>query len=55
LPNKYENRVRKVFDRIVASSDAFLITNLKNIRYLTGFRGSFAIALFNWTGLLSIC
>lgn len=50
MPNKYENRVRKVFDRIVTSSDAFLITNLKNIRYLTGFRGSFAIALLTGHG-----
>jgi len=45
LANKYENRAKKVFDKISASSDAFLITNLKNIRYLTGFKGSFAIAL----------
>lgn len=50
MANKYENRVKKVFDKISSYSDAFLVTNLKNIRYLTGFKGTFAIALLTWTG-----
>jgi len=45
LEDKYISRIRKVFDKIASSSDAFLITNLKNIRYLTGFTGSFAVFL----------
>ncbi len=50
MENKYENRIKKVFDKISPSSEAFLITNLKNIEYLTGFRGSFSIALLTWKG-----
>ncbi|MCS7214928.1 MAG: Xaa-Pro peptidase family protein [Thermodesulfovibrio sp.] len=45
MANKYEVRVKKVFDKISSSSEAFLITNMKNIRYLTGFKGSFGIVL----------
>lgn len=45
MSDKYKRRVEHVFDRIRSDSDAFLLTNLKNIRYLTGFTGSFAIAL----------
>jgi Xaa-Pro aminopeptidase len=50
LKNKYENRIKKVFDKISSNSEAFLITNLKNIRYLTGFRGSFAVTLLTPQG-----
>ncbi|GAB5045970.1 M24 family metallopeptidase [Thermodesulfovibrio sp. TK110] len=45
MADKYEKRVKKVFDKVSSTSEAFLITNLKNIRYLTGFKGSFAVAL----------
>ncbi|MCS7163724.1 MAG: aminopeptidase P family protein [Thermodesulfovibrio sp.] len=50
MENKYEIRTKRVFDRISSSSDAFLITNIKNIKYLTGFSGSFGIALVTWKG-----
>lgn len=49
MANKYESRVKKTFDKINSHSEAFLVTNLKNIRYLTGFRGSFAITLLTGT------
>lgn len=45
MSDKYRRRLEKVFERIKTDSNAFLITNLKNIRYLTGFNGSFAVAL----------
>lgn len=50
MATKYENRVKKVFERISSNSQAFLITNLKNIRYLTGFTGSFGIVLLTEKG-----
>ncbi|MEN2985702.1 MAG: Xaa-Pro peptidase family protein [Thermodesulfovibrionaceae bacterium] len=40
----YKSRVKKVFET-VSESDGFLITNIKNIRYITGFTGSFAVAV----------
>ncbi|WP_353683363.1 Xaa-Pro peptidase family protein [Thermodesulfovibrio sp. 3907-1M] len=49
MANKYEKRFKKVLDKI--TSPAFLITNLKNIRYLTGFKGSFAVVLLTHKGL----
>lgn len=51
MADKYEKRFKKVFDKVNANSEAFLITNLKNIRYLTGFKGSFAVALLTNKGL----
>ncbi|MEN2994308.1 MAG: aminopeptidase P family protein [Thermodesulfovibrio sp.] len=50
MENKYESRTKRVFDRISSFSDAFLVTNIKNIKYLTGFSGSFGIALLTWKG-----
>jgi len=47
---KYDSRVKRIFNKIALSSDAFLITNLKNINYLTGFTGSFAVALLTENG-----
>lgn len=45
MADRYEDRIKKVFSKISSSSQAFLITNIKNIRYLTGFTGSFAFVL----------
>lgn len=45
MENNYKKRQKKVFEKISAVSDAFFITNLKNIKYLTGFTGSFAFVL----------
>jgi len=50
LTDRYEDRIKKVFNKVSSSSQAFLITNIKNIRYLTGFTGSFAVALLTEKG-----
>jgi len=46
LSDLFLNRRKKVLEHALLNSDAFLLTNRKNIRYLTGFNGSFALALF---------
>ncbi len=38
-------RIKKLMDIISKDSEAFLVTNIKNIRYLTGFSGSSAVLL----------
>lgn len=43
-------RREKVLESISSEADAFLITNIKNIRYLTGFTGSFAVFLCSKKG-----
>lgn len=45
MANNLIKRREKIIESISSESDAFLITNIKNIRYLTGFTGSFAIFL----------
>lgn len=51
MANRYEERIKKVFDKINSTSEALLVTNLKNIRYLTGFKGSFAVGILTYKGL----
>ncbi len=45
MVNNLIKRREKILESISSEADAFLITNIKNIRYLTGFTGSFAIFL----------
>lgn len=47
----YKLRVKKAFEAVSSDSEAFLVTNIKNIRYLTGFTGSFAVALITEAAL----
>lgn len=45
MVRRHKRRVNKVLNILSSPFEAFAITNLKNIRYLTGFTGSFGIAL----------
>lgn len=47
---EHQDRIEKISEDILFDSNAFLVTNIKNIRYLTGFSGSFAFLLLTPKG-----